>query len=854
MAAPGQPGAPPFLENSVISSIVRDYNSQLAPAYYGSIVTKLMQRHAENQHNRPQHEQEDTAVPADLGIQGDDELVMQQTVSNTPLSHAQRTLQRLQLPGLDLAGRDLDTLSPEERAEYAPHQLQASKGGFSDVYMSDDYCRYLATTHSDPAAVPELCEYSSLRDLPPAPNTVEFDMCASCSDNFTYSVSADQEPVVILKGVPEPGAHFLAVSYVWGETKSCEIPCKSCSHITHVPLRESSKTLHTLLAQVGGGNTVWLDCVSIDQSDPAEIADVLPHMGTIYKDAARVCVILPASDYSIFNCLGMAFCAGWALLSSKEHFACNRDVMVTSNRKEQLLSAWTSEFIGLIELLDESIGHAVYFQRAWTFQEWALARDIDLYHQIDDSSYGHVYDLKSVVIDAACLWARYIMLANQYANVRAGHLRNHAPQFVAKVHKLFPHEDFWLAADEMDADEAAFQVAAANISGVEHALGIRAKDNGGDAPAPTSQPTGSGATATSGQSVPARRVMTMLAAFNASPRTARYKADIVACWASMSNIRYPYNKNDSLEQALLKVVPALREQTGLQIFNFSVNNDAQPLSVDGDFMRMAAQQHQSTLRVGSSDVPLPGAPAFTGRADSVSHMLDSLVRPLELCLPSADEETTTIRRVRGAVVHAVIPIAAVSDPVLAAVVAGVTYGWDRTQPDDFFLVPPAQWAAAVLAKVGRELPHELMRRAVAVVRVPATIPVPHAADASAPGGVKTVNLWAWMICPSPLGEAAARTSLFVARESLNGTLMLFQEIQLGREMRIISPVGYLTLSDHRAGTVLVPVSGDGTIRLRLPGVSIPGVAYAEYQADRILRCSIELEAGHESISLPEALR
>ncbi len=207
------------------------------------------------------------------------------------------------------------------------------------------------------------------------------------------------------------------------------------------------------------------------------------------------------------------------------------------------------------------------------------------------------------------------------------------------VRKLFPQEDFWLASDEIDASEVSFQTGATNISGVEHVLGIRAKDK--EAASPGRERT------EARREQLARRVVTMLTAFNASVRTARHKADLVACWASMSNIRYPYDKDDTVEEAMLKVVPAIREQTGLKVLNFFVTNDAKPLTVDSRFMRMAAQQYQSTINNQSTRAPLPGAPAFTGRVDSVQHMLESMLSSYQVFLPSAEETARIPTRWRG---------------------------------------------------------------------------------------------------------------------------------------------------------------------------------------------------------------
>src|SRR5438045_4048971 len=66
------------------------------------------------------------------------------------------------------------------------------------------------------------------------------------------------------------------------------------------------------------GSTIWLDAVSIHQSDPADIAAAVKVMGTIYSNAACVSVLLPDSDQQVFDGLdmiaklavGILFCIG----------------------------------------------------------------------------------------------------------------------------------------------------------------------------------------------------------------------------------------------------------------------------------------------------------------------------------------------------------------------------------------------------------------------------------------------------------------------------------------------------------------------------------------------------------------
>lgn len=71
-------------------------------------------------------------------------------------------------------------------------------------------------------------------------------------------------------------------------------------------------------------------------------------------------------------------------------------------------------------------------------------------------------------------------------------------------------------------------------------------------------------------------------------------------------------------------------------------------------------------------------------------------------------------------------------------------------------------------------------------------------------------MFLWAICPACEEEAVQ--SHVVARESLNGTLVLAKSQEGGSTLR---PMAYLTMTDLMCGTLLVRVAGDGRIDITL---------------------------------------
>ena len=99
--------------------------------------------------------------------------------------------------------------------------------------------------------------------------TISVNTCRKCSGYFKIPDLNDTY-VTILCGQPQD-IEYKAVSYVWGDTQLLRLRCASCHYVSEIPM-ESEEKLRRVLKFVGTGSRIWLDAISIDQNDPADVA------------------------------------------------------------------------------------------------------------------------------------------------------------------------------------------------------------------------------------------------------------------------------------------------------------------------------------------------------------------------------------------------------------------------------------------------------------------------------------------------------------------------------------------------------------------------------------------------------
>jgi hypothetical protein len=333
--------------------------------------------------------------------------------------------------------------------------------------------------------------------------------------------------------------------------------------------------------------------MSINQQDHLDISTQVAVMGDIYNNAECVCVLLPSSDKEAFQLLQDLVHNARRIQSRPWLFG-----QVFGGQAEEAMGAVCQKFYANLSILYREQKRWVYWQRAWTFQELARATDLEIWCE-DPSTGPKLTNVKEKILSTALFLARYKLDAHQYASVDIGFSRGLIPETLTMVKRLFPREDLFLSDQEIDPEELFFQTVFPHLQ-VDQILGIRRNQ----------QPDfGS-------------RLSMMLDAFGSSERQARYEAD---CWASMCNIKYDYDKQDSYALALQKVLAALRRE-GLKIFNFLVNTEAL-LEVDLQFVDYAKVHRLcNTTNQGF----LLHAPIFSGQTDTVFHLLHSVKQSGEM--------------------------------------------------------------------------------------------------------------------------------------------------------------------------------------------------------------------------------
>jgi hypothetical protein len=555
----------------------------------------------------------------------------------------------------------------------------------------------------------------------------------------------------------------------------------------------SCSKFYRLMGLVEPGTRVWLDCLSINQDDHADIAKQVAVMGEIYTNACFVAVLLPEEDTIPFGLLKDVSNAAKLLLSREKYFARNSEepeqlpINKMTDRKQRLrisdagkivledynppsleppmegppTSSVCHAFFGGIEVFATRLSTWVYWSRAWTFQEWALAQDLCIGNEGRDETISSV---KSSIILAALMVSKYKLRNHQYANIDVGFSRGGVHPRLEQIRSLFPSEDMFIAEIEVNERELAMQTLFPHFA-IDQVLGVRSKD---------SRPR------TDDQKFRVRLEL-MLNAFGLGRRKARFEADLVCCWASMCNIDYDYAKEDSFATALQKVVTALRLK-GVKLYNFVVNTQGSCAELDLCFLEYAAYHKQSNA---TNKARLPGTPVFSGIMDTAVHFRNAATRsqplvsmkgvgvPIQAVTGAKNLSTTSLTNLEG--------VTACFSSIVTGH-EGASMSWNH----------PDENVQEVLQEISQESLKELV---FAIWSIPVT---------DADGDEHTLLLWAVYSSSVPV------TSIFVAREGLNGTLVL--ATKTGGNAHVMA---YLALTDRKGGSRLIVVDERGGINITL---------------------------------------
>lgn len=626
--------------------------------------------------------------------------------------------------------------------------------------------------------------------------------CRSCKEpDLPYMTYIPQEaidhdthePVKILVGIPPSGCIYKAVSHVWGKIQNVPVVCQSCSATSTIPLK-SSETFRTIMAFVGPGATVWMDNISIKQDDPADVSTQVAVMGRIYDEAETVAVMLPSQHDNMFKWLAELTECGRFILMRRDKFENDPQTGPGEDEISIMLGKAVQRFFALIDKIEHDIkvANSGYWTRAWTFQEWALAHDVDISME-SSCNIASLHKVKSTIIKAAILATHYMMTLGGYAGIDTGFSRDTALEKLDVVKRLFPSEVNFLAESEKNHEAVYFQASCPSF-GCDQYLGLRShrkkKQNA--------------------EEVFMNRLTTMLNVFKGgSNRHAGFEADLVCCWASMCNINWDYVKEDPFNTALTKVTRALRQQ-GVRIYNFHSSATASP---DTD-PRFLFYSYTHTQSMAQCEDTIPGIPFLTGRMDTRVHLLASITKPKEwLPLQAVDSAGIHVQEIQDCVSQTTV-LADLSGAlkIFAPALSGA--------PDGFH-PNPIEVIANTLAQLSAQ-------DSSCHFAIRACVPLGPESDQS---------FSAWTVVPA--SALMSVVSIFVGREDLNGTLVVAGRMNTGLGRQVDAILGYLTVTDTICGSSLIPSSPTGQIFVVFDSMARPGSYNSGSINKRVLEAEVE---------------
>ena len=626
---------------------------------------------------------------------------------------------------------------------------------------------------------------------------IKLDRCRACSGYFQHTHNLWTTKVIA--GVPK-NRNYKAVSYVWGPTKQIPLRCSRCENVIRIPMESAEKFRRLMTVTDQPGDSLWLDSLSIDQSDPKDVATQMAVMGDIYSRARSVAVLFPKSDEEAFRLLERLGDVSTFIRLREAQFVKNEQTKETGPLSEKC-----KEFFALVEELDSKVDRWSYFRRAWTFQEWALSYEISLSWEANPEL-TNLANAKSNILQAGTMMAIYKLTQHQYAVIDVGFSRGLVPRVFHKLKRLFPDETGFLPPDSVDEGKIAFQAVMPNM-GFDHLLGLRSTMAGNpapyafnlDAPPPSSK-----------EQRFKERLSMALNALGTRKRDARFEADLVASWAAMCNIEYDYRKEDSFIVALQKVLEVLRGKHGITIYNFLVNTKGNGgTAVDSSFLSYATALQQCNATNGGF---FYGSPVLTGRADTVVHMRNAILhQPREK--PTLNGPGVKLRLAKGSSIKHVLPLTD-TDAVLDAMGRALT-----GLADGMIFENLEKYVSEMLEKEKEAVADKVF--VVACVQL------------EMQDGVKR-GLYTWAICPDRGGSE----NYVVARTDVNGTLVLAAP---GEERGDYEVVAYLTFSDHQCGTFLVKVGEDGGWNQRMVTPMRGDLLVSASKVEREMIGKIELE-------------
>jgi len=255
-------------------------------------------------------------------------------------------------------------------------------------------------------------------------NTILVEFCRACSARYDFKLTPEVT-VSVLCGRPSDSVIYKAISYLWELDQSSKVylECRNCKALRDVPVRDCHK-LRRILNFVSNGETfscsIWLDALSIDQKNPDDLKSQLAVMGSIYQKSQMVSVLLPLGDEGAFMTLRKL-----AVLSQEiiNHVPLQNSAYLAGNWiGDDVTFGHTAEAYNMaMNLWITKLSGWKYWRRAWTFQEWAMASELEIGCE-SPSENQIMMNFKNIIIMAASLVGNW-----KNAKARAGMSQDRIP-------------------------------------------------------------------------------------------------------------------------------------------------------------------------------------------------------------------------------------------------------------------------------------------------------------------------------------------------------------------------------------------------------------------------------------------
>lgn len=244
-----------------------------------------------------------------------------------------------------------------------------------------------------------LASNSSIKSYP---SSVQVEGCRYCSKQYNFRLPSNTL-VTVLCGRPPPQTSYKAVSYLWENTILLNLECLKCNNTKSIPMRDGDKLLQ-ILAFVGGTSKVWLDALSIDQDNDSDLKEQLVVMGDIYQNAEEVSVFLPSQDEAAYKLLAKLATKSDTIVKTYNRLGGSGIREMNQEQKANLISL-ANEYATIVEEWDANIFKWKYWKRAWTFQEWTMAAEVEI---IYEGIPGNVFlkCIKNVIVMASSITSR----------------------------------------------------------------------------------------------------------------------------------------------------------------------------------------------------------------------------------------------------------------------------------------------------------------------------------------------------------------------------------------------------------------------------------------------------------------